>query len=389
MAYLAPRFYANIAPGQDFDQHSPNQFTPAYLDGWVRRLGGTRETLGLSFAFSLLNGPLPKIAAASAALRDAAQQSGIHIIPAFDIQNWWDYRSDLWNWFDPNRPGYAPANRDNVEWTGPDRQFATSIAWRNWGSQIRVAPPPNLRSKAFRAAGETALGTILKPWAEWQASNPYGSDVETPGIKLGWEASLGVNAYVYPGNIASWKSPVSSDPQGGLEHNKGLFGGLAPLGWAALHAAGKHLPTELQKTDIEWVVRDYLQWMVATARRCGVPEAQLFTHAGGQFAPFDQHIGHAVACVRGAAPGWSIYNTRPADAGDMVAAIGKRKDDRWCCAEWMSFAATPERWADDLEATLSTGNCRFVVAYNAQDILANTTANRGLALTLQRGKTCG
>jgi len=73
----------------------------------------------------------------------------------------------------------------------------------------------------------------------------------------------------------------------------------------------------------------------------------------------------------------------------MMVAIGKRKDARWCCAEWMSFASTPERWADDLEASLSTGNCRFVVAYNAQDILANTTANRGLALTLQRGKTCG
>jgi hypothetical protein len=55
----------------------------------------------------------------------------------------------------------------------------------------------------------------------------------------------------------------------------------------------------------------------------------------------------------------------------------------------MSFASTPERWADDLEASLSTGNCQFVVAYNAQDILANTTASRGLALTLQRGKTRG
>lgn len=384
MAQSAPRFYANIAPGPDFDQHSPTQFTPAYLESWLRRLGGTPETVGLSFAFSLLNGPLPRIAASTAALQNAAKASGIHIVPAFDVQNWWEYRNDLWNWFDPKRPGYKPSNTENVEWTGPGSDYATSIAWRNWGSQIRVAPPPNLLSKAFRAAGEAAFTSIVKPWATWLASKPYGEGVQPVGIKVGWEASLGVNAYVYHGSNLAWNAPENADTTTGLQHGKGLFGGLAPLGWAALKSAGKRLPYELQKADIEWIVKDYIQWLVDTSRRCGIHDSLLNTHAGGQFAPYEHHISHTVACAKHAIPGWSLYNTRPNATGDLSSTVLSRKDQRWCCAEWMSFATTANAWADDLIATLTFGDCRFVVAYNAQDIINNQTAHNGLQMALKR-----
>jgi hypothetical protein len=50
----------------------------------------------------------------------------------------------------------------------------------------------------------------------------------------------------------------------------------------------------------------------------------------------------------------------------------------------MSFATTATTWADDLIATLSFSDCRFVVAYNAQDIINNQTAYNGLQLALKR-----
>lgn len=384
-----PRFYANIAPGPDFDQHNAGQFTASYLEQWITKLGGSPETIGLSFAFSLLNGPLPAIVDATNALRNAAEKTGIHVIPAFDLQNWWEYRSDLWNWFAPKRPGYNPANRENVEWTGAGSEYATSIAWRNWGSQIRVAPPPNLRSKAFREAGNTALTAVIKPWATWLKTWPYGPDVVTPGIKLGWEASLGINAFVYQQYSALARASSKSDPTTGLVPAEGLFGGLSPLGWAALSAAGKRLPKQITKPDVEWIVRDYLQWMVDTARRCGLSETQVYTHAGGQFHPYEEHISHDVACVRGAAPGWSLYNIRPTAAGDLVQAVNQCRDRRWCCAEWMSFAPSAEQWADDLAATLAVGKCRFLVAYNAQDLQTNPIARSGLKLAIMQGLTHG
>ncbi|MFM7187196.1 MAG: hypothetical protein ACKO14_05215 [Armatimonadota bacterium] len=384
-----PRFYANIAPGPDFDQNTPDQFTGAYLEKWITKLGGNKEVMGLSFAFSLLNGPLPAIVDANDSLRLAAEKTGIHVIPAFDLQNWWDYRSDLWNWFAPERPGYSPSNRENVEWTGPGPEHATRIAWRNWGSQIRVAPPPNLRAKAFRTAGSIALTSVLKPWAKWLDSKPYGPDVLTPGIKLGWEASLGINAFIYGAGTFDVDASPSTDPKVGLQPAKGLFGGMSPLGWAALSAASKPLPEQLTKTHVEWIVRDYLQWMVDTARRCGISEAQLATHAGGQFAPYALHISHDVARVRGATPGWSLYNIRPEDAGDLIDTVKRTKHAHWCCAEWMSFATSAERWADDLEATLRPQHCRYVVAYNAQDLVANPVAKAGLANALRRDLTRG
>ena len=31
--------------------------------------------------------------------------------------NWWENRPELWNWFDPAKPGFNRANIDNVEWS--------------------------------------------------------------------------------------------------------------------------------------------------------------------------------------------------------------------------------------------------------------------------------
>ena len=86
------------------------------------------------------------------------------IFLGIDGENWWS-NSGLANWWDPESPGYNPANRFNVEWTSPDGATDDSsvlkISWRNWGSQIRVSPQQNFHSPPVMAAYKQQLRTVI------------------------------------------------------------------------------------------------------------------------------------------------------------------------------------------------------------------------------------
>ena len=75
------------------------------------------------------------------------------VLVQIDTEHWWEARPDLWNWWDPARPGLRPGQSRE---RGMDRAgrptHAIKIAWRNWGQQIRVLPPPNLASPRYTAA---------------------------------------------------------------------------------------------------------------------------------------------------------------------------------------------------------------------------------------------
>ena len=47
---------------------------------------------------------------------DIARQTNVAVHFIVDDHIGWDERPDLWNWYDPDKPGYNPANRTNVEW---------------------------------------------------------------------------------------------------------------------------------------------------------------------------------------------------------------------------------------------------------------------------------
>jgi len=84
-------------------------------------------------------------------------------IPVFlglDCENWWS-GSGLSNWYNPAAPHYNASNRDNVEavgWGGSAERL--KISWRDWGSQIRVAPAPNLFAERPMAMCKVRVGNM-------------------------------------------------------------------------------------------------------------------------------------------------------------------------------------------------------------------------------------
>ena len=73
------------------------------------------------------------------------------------------------------------------------------ISWRNWGSQIRVSPQQNIHSPAVLAATHAAIRKVVRVVVEWYNGLPASDRWLLAGIKVGWEASVGWNAYYYPG----------------------------------------------------------------------------------------------------------------------------------------------------------------------------------------------
>ncbi|MEM6689637.1 MAG: hypothetical protein AAF664_09435, partial [Planctomycetota bacterium] len=81
----------------------------------------------------------------------------------FTIENLeWGNRSDLWNYNDRDRPGYDPANRQNVEWMDwegtphPHR-------YRDWGQPERMPPVICYNSSAVRREVARLAEQVIGP----------------------------------------------------------------------------------------------------------------------------------------------------------------------------------------------------------------------------------
>lgn len=112
------------------------------FDEYVSRMRGikqgTRRKWGMSFM-------LPSWTAPPGALRgfireafDLAASNDIAI--HFTVESLdWETRNDLWNYKDPDKPGYDPDNINNVEWSDWDKK-GFPYRFRDWGTPEQMAP---------------------------------------------------------------------------------------------------------------------------------------------------------------------------------------------------------------------------------------------------------
>ena len=381
--------FLNRAPGPDWDQNRPNSITDALFTQTLQVVGtrGNGRRLGLSFILSYLNGPPMTLERTLRRLLALSEEHDVPILIVLDGENYWDGRPDLWNWWDPAQPGYDPGNRLNVEWTGWGPQNAVKVCWRNWGRQFRVRPAPNLASRRFRQASRQSLTGLIAILKQWRDRLPPEKSGLFPGVKIGWEASVGINSYYYPGGNAYLENSPndpSYDPQAGLDMDKDFAGGLTPLGYAALTSKGWQHPGPVTLADQERITSGYLAFLARVCRQAGLPRGQVWTHAGGQYAPWALHYSHRVAINPDSRPGWSLYGHAPAEAGDLGDSLTQAGLEDWCAAEWLPGAVTAAQWTDAYEKTLSFRHCHFLSLYNWEGIRSKPEAIEGLRRALIR-----
>lgn len=352
---------------------NPKQITADLLASIPETLGtrGNRKLMvGAAFSFSVLEQTGAELAEVLQRLFDASEEAQVPVFPCLDGQNWWESRPDLWNWWDPGRPGYNPENRANVEWFGWGPEYAVKIGWRNWGRQIRVAPAPNIESPAVLAEHDRAFRELVPLLARWHRSLAADRKYLFGGFKVGWEASINVNAYYYPGgNEIFDRSPT--DASGDPNDHKSAHGWTfrhQPIGFNAAFTAGVKRSGELTKDDIEAVVRRYLERLARTANECGIPKELIFTHQGGTYAPWDRHLTFRAAINDFSVPGWSFYSHDPPECGSMASDMESAKREEWGAVEWLRRGPDAAAWRSHFERTLGFKKCRLISVYNWEGV---------------------
>lgn len=305
------------------------------------------------------------------------------VVVQLDGEQWWGRRPDLWNWWAPDQPGYDPANRRNVEWTGWTPDSAVRIGWRNWGRQLRVQPMPNLMSPAYREACHRALERLVPVVVHWWRALPPEHKDLLIGLKMGWESAIGVNNWYYPGGNDLLERPERDDPSYGLQVDSLPGRGVQAIGYAAVSTLGLAQSGPLREAQLTEVVRRHLYDLCRLCDSLGVPRDRLFTHAGG-WSPGETL--YTAALNPFACPGWSFYDHAADPRSDRSAMAALRTSDApyWGAVEWLYSGRPASGWYAALRHTLRVPRLRYLCIYNWSGIRDNPAAIAAIARALRR-----
>jgi hypothetical protein len=319
--------------------------------------------VGVSAIFSYLQQTRERTAEDLRQFLHRAQEADLPIVIQLDGENWWGARPDLWNWWDPAKPGYSPANRTNVQWTSWSSKDAIKIGWRNWGQQIRVLPAPNLMSTRYRAACHEEMRALIPIMLEWWQALPSTKKHLLVGIKLGHESSIGVNNWYYPNGNLLLERPASEDPTTGLKATETPARGVVQIGYAAVKTAGLRRDGAITEADLAEVARRHLEDLCRLAAKLGVPRDKLFSHTAGWK---ENELLYRAALNEFSCPGWSFYG-HAGDPGKDIGvqnALNSSDAPSWAAVEWL-FQGPREvaAWKESLAKTLQP-RCRYLCIFN-------------------------
>lgn len=341
----------------------PDSFNEESMREVADAIGAARSADRLpavAYTFSYAAFPLEKVQRSLRRLLALSLQFELPVIVHLDGVNYWSEYPQLYNFWDPSRPGYDPANVRNVERWGWDASCAVKLGWRNWGSQMRVLPAQNLASPAVRAMHTGRLEALLPILAEWLETLGSARRELFGGLVLGWELSPYAQSYFYRDGNRALEHACELDPIGGLESPDCL-----PLGYAAAQELGIQNCGELREETVDTVCRDFMQFLVDTALRAGIPADALITHSfyGGKTAHGGGHSGCASlldAQKDGLTPGWSFYGAHLADIRSVLAPLAK--------AKWAAIEFKPWDLSRELFEEFFTANCRYINIFNWESV---------------------
>ncbi len=312
-------------------------------------------------------------------LREHLRLSLLHEIPIliqFDAITFMEARPDLWNWWDAQKPGYNPDNKNNVEWTSWSSDDAVKIGWLNWGRQIRLNPMPNLFSPVYRKAVEDEMTHLITIVAQWYQQLPVDKKYLFGGIKATGEMAIGVNNWYYPNGNSYVDQDAANDPQTGINYNIMPNRGVQTFGFAALKSSGMKTSGTITGSDIAELSRRHSEIVSKLCYDFGIPRDRIFSHAGGAGKDLE-------ACVNQyACPSWSFYNqdaTNPAGFSAALNILNTSDAPYFGIAEWAIGASEDKTtWTNAISKGLSIPRCRFLSVYTnvVGNDYYNTTPNQ-------------
>lgn len=279
---------------------------PRYLIFWnnpetvgelIERIGmkGDGKTRMLGFGTSGNAFEEDKIEGRIRSAFEAAVEHDLAVIIHYDFHYFWQNRPDLWNWFDPDQPGYDEKNKLNVEWhdwDGPPNR----VRYLNWGILERIAPHLCFTSEEVRAEITRIVSEIIVPVTleELEKLKAEGKEYLFAGILVGSEPSI--DDY--------------SDPNSGrtkMMEEDGVKSG--PLGYRALMDRGysaDNLPEDFRQA-LAGIIQETISFWCKQFVDAGIPAEKLYPHVAAP-APIEMMNAPIwTAFNEYSRPGWTTY----------------------------------------------------------------------------------
>jgi hypothetical protein len=253
----------------------------------------------------------------------AALEHDMAVLLHFDLHLFWKNRPDLWNWFDPDMPGYDTANQFNVEWHGwegpPNR-----ARYLNWGVLERMPPVmcytrEKVRSEITRIVSGIIVPVILEELAKLEAR---GREALFAGIVVGSEP--GIDDYSQPGPEQSTMMEEDGVPAG-------------PLGYRALLDRGYSAdnPPDDFRQSLAEIIQETVAFWCRQFAEGGIPVDKLFPHVAAP-APIEMMNAPIwTAFNEYSRPGWTTYPVMvlEKDFNAIYEALEKHGNTAWAGVE--------------------------------------------------------
>ena len=256
-------------------------------DGKTRILG-----FGLPIPTFELEEQLPgRIRSAFAAAREHDMAVMLH----FDFHLAWKNRPDLWNWFDPAKPGYDPNNKYNVEWHGWDGP-PNKVHYLNHGVLERLPPNMCFTSKRTRAEVTRIVSKVIGPVLREEIAKlkAEGKEALFAGVLVGSEPSI--DDYSKPNPELAKMMKEDGVPAG-------------PLGYRALLDRGfsaDHPPDDFRKA-LAKIIQETIAFWCEQFVDAGIPAEKLYPHVAAP-APIEMMNAPIwTAFNKYSRPGWTTY----------------------------------------------------------------------------------
>jgi formylmethanofuran dehydrogenase subunit E len=256
-------------------------------DGKTRLLG-----FGLPNPTYELEGQLPsRIRSAFA----AAHEHDMAVMLHFDFHLRWKNRPDLWNWFDPNKPGYDPNNKYNVEWHGWDGP-PNKVRYLNHGVLERLPPHMCFTSKTARAEVTRIVSKVIAPVLREEIARlkAEGKEALFAGVLVGLEPSI--DDYSKPN--PEYMKMMNED---------GVKAG--PLGYRALLDRGfsADKPPDDFRKALAKIIQETIAFWCEQFVDAGISAEKLYPHVAAP-APIEMMNAPIwTAFNKYSRPGWTTY----------------------------------------------------------------------------------
>ena len=226
----------------------------------------------------------------------AAREHDMAVMLSFDCHIAWKNRPDLWNWFDPDKPGYDPNNKYNVEWHGWDGP-PNKTSYLNWGVLERRPPQMCFTSKKTRAEVTRIVSKVIGPVLREEIAKlkAEGKEVLFAGVLVGSEPII--DDYSKPDPERTKMMKEDGVPAG-------------PLGYRALLDRGFSAdnPPDDFRNALAKITQETIAFWCQQFVEAGIPAEKLYPHV---VAPASAEMTNAriwTAFNKYSRPGWTTYS---------------------------------------------------------------------------------